>query len=69
MTLPNDYSGVHQSLTAGKAVDSNSELGRQYAALGRMMMGIPEAAKDKASKKGLLDMLSFSSPKLAPSKK
>lgn len=69
MTLPNDYSGVHQSLTAGKAVDSNSELGKQYAALGRMMMGIPEAAKDKASKKGLLDMLSFSSPKLAPSKK
>lgn len=38
MTFPNDYQGVQRALTAGKWVDSSSELGRQFAGLAHSML-------------------------------
>jgi pilus assembly protein CpaE len=36
--FPNDYRGVHEALTAGRSVDSNSDLGRQCSQLAHAMM-------------------------------
>jgi pilus assembly protein CpaE len=38
MTFANDYQGVHKAMTAGKAVDSGSELGRQFNQLAQYML-------------------------------
>jgi pilus assembly protein CpaE len=38
MTFPNDYHGVHKSLTAGKYVDATSELGKQFNQLARTIL-------------------------------
>lgn len=59
--LPNDYQGVTRALTAGKPVDSNSELGREFQRLAHQMME-RKMAKDssKASKpKSISDYLSI----------
>src|SRR5262249_48942406 len=38
MTFANDYQGVHKAMTAGKAGDPNSELGRQLGQLAQYLM-------------------------------
>jgi pilus assembly protein CpaE len=38
MTFPNDYQGVQRALTAGRAVDSKTELGRQFTILAQTML-------------------------------
>jgi pilus assembly protein CpaE len=38
MTFANDYQGVHKAMTAGRAVDSSSELGRQFNQLAQYML-------------------------------
>lgn len=39
MTFPNDYLGVHRALTLGRAVDADSELGKQFGKLAQSMTG------------------------------
>jgi pilus assembly protein CpaE len=76
MSLPNDYNGVHRALTAGKAVDPVSELGKVFEQLARSLVEkrLPSAApvSETPSKKGgLLDFLnlknSTSNPAPSPS--
>ncbi|HUQ94561.1 MAG TPA: hypothetical protein VM120_22965 [Bryobacteraceae bacterium] len=38
MTFANDYQGVQKAMTAGKAVDPGSELGRQFSQLAQYML-------------------------------
>ncbi len=38
MTFPNDYQGVQRAMTAGRWVDSTSELGRQFTSLAQCML-------------------------------
>jgi pilus assembly protein CpaE len=38
MIFPNDYQGVQRALTLGRAVDSNTELGRQFTILAQTML-------------------------------
>ena len=50
MTFPNDYQGVQRAMTAGRWVESASELGRQFGALAHNMLEgkstpAPEAKK------------------------
>ncbi|MFN0167001.1 MAG: CpaE family protein [Bryobacteraceae bacterium] len=53
MTFPNDYTGVHKALTAGKPVDVGSELGRKYRELAETMLTVrpgPPSEKRKAGR-------------------
>jgi pilus assembly protein CpaE len=50
MTFPNDYQGVHRALTAGRAVESSSELGRQFTLLAQTMAERPHAVLDGKKK-------------------
>lgn len=59
MTFPNDYTGVHKALTAGKQVDTSSDLGKRYRELAETLItrkGDAAAAPEK--KKGLMGLLS-----------
>lgn len=47
MTLANDYQGVHKAMTAGKSVDTNSDLGRQFAQLAQFMLEKKPAHEQK----------------------
>jgi pilus assembly protein CpaE len=38
MTFPNDYQGVQRAMTAGRWVESSSELGRQFTSLAQCML-------------------------------
>jgi Flp pilus assembly CpaE family ATPase len=38
MTFPNDYQGVQRAMTAGRWVDTSSELGRQFTTLAQSML-------------------------------
>jgi pilus assembly protein CpaE len=52
VALPNDYQGVARALTAGKPVDANSELGKEFAKLAtEMMERQPGKEAAKGSKK------------------
>jgi pilus assembly protein CpaE len=44
MTFPNDYQGVQRALTAGKWVEPNGELGKQFTALANAMFEHKPAA-------------------------
>ncbi len=46
MTFPNDYTGVHKALTAGKPVDSGSELGKKYRQLAETMAPAPAPERE-----------------------
>lgn len=60
MSLPNDYQGVSRALTAGKPVDANSDLGKDYARLARQMLERPAAKTvEKAGGKSITDYLSI----------
>lgn len=54
MTLPNDYNGVHKALTAGKPVDSGSELGQKYREMAETMLSRKPQAEKKRS---LMDLI------------
>ena len=55
MTFPNDYLGVHKALTAGKHVNTASELGAGFRALAEAMRGSGQPAQPP--KPGFLDSL------------
>ena len=50
LTLPNDYQSVSRALTAGKHVDSSSDLGRQFTKLANILFekkGAPPIEKNR----------------------
>ena len=55
MTFPNDYTGVHHALTAGKQVDASSPLGSRFRELAEAMAG--KKTSPKAAKRGLMGLL------------
>jgi pilus assembly protein CpaE len=55
MSLPNDYSGVHNALTAGKSVSKASPLGKRFHEMAHILCGTP--ARPAEQKRGLLDLL------------
>jgi pilus assembly protein CpaE len=65
MTFPNDYSGVHKALTAGKQVDEKSALGSRIHELAEAMVG--KKPSTKAVKRGLMDMLTGKKTEMEPS--
>jgi pilus assembly protein CpaE len=63
MTFPNDYSGVHKALTAGKQVDPKSALGSCIQELAESMAA--KKASPTAAKRGLMDLLTRKKTELA----
>ena len=51
MTFPNDYQGVQRAMTAGRWVESGSELGRQFNALAHSMLDVKVSAAPEPKKK------------------
>jgi pilus assembly protein CpaE len=62
MAFPNDYTGVHRALTAGKPVDTASELGRKYRELAEKMAPAARAVEEPRKRPSLFGQLL---PKLA----
>jgi hypothetical protein len=62
MTIPNDYAGVHEALTAARQVSSSSPLGGRFRELAESMIGKKPAVVEK--KRGLIDLLSRKRPEL-----
>lgn len=60
MSFANDYQGVHRAMTAGKAVDPASELGRQFSQLAQQIVE-RKPAPVAEGKKSLSDLFSLSS--------
>ncbi|MBL8230972.1 MAG: hypothetical protein JNL98_20935 [Bryobacterales bacterium] len=60
MSFANDYQGVHRAMTAGKAVDPASELGRQFSQLAQQIVD-RKPAPAQEGKKSLSDLFSLSS--------
>lgn len=70
MTFPNDYQGVHRALTMGKAVESTSDLGRQFTQLAKSMVSQrPTAAPASDGKKRFLEYFSVVPSRMAEGKK
>jgi hypothetical protein len=65
MTIPNDYAGVHEALTAGRQVNSSSALGSRFRELGESIIGKKPTVVEK--KRGLIDLLSRKRPELEAS--
>ena len=55
MSLPNDYSGVHNALTAGKSVSKASPLGKRFHEMAHLLHGKSTAAAEQ--KRGFFDLL------------
>lgn len=55
MSLPNDYSGVHAALTAGKSVSKTSPLGKRFHDMAHTLSG--KCASASEQKRGLFDLL------------
>ncbi|MCC7496549.1 MAG: hypothetical protein IT160_03155 [Bryobacterales bacterium] len=53
MTFPNNYQGVHKALTAGKYVESGSDLGKQYTRLAHSVTDHKAAAPIESRKRFL----------------
>ena len=58
-SIPNDYQGVSRALTAGKPVDSNSELGQEFQRLAAAMMERKAVKTAAKSSKSISDYLSI----------
>jgi len=58
-SIPNDYQGVSRALTAGKPVDSNSELGHEFQRLAAAMMERKAVKTAAKSSKSISDYLSI----------
>jgi pilus assembly protein CpaE len=59
VSLPNDYVGVHKALTAGTAVTPSSPLGKQVAALARLMVDNPTGSSETRTRRGLADLFNL----------
>ena len=57
MNFANDYQGVHKALQAGKGVESNTELGRQFTALANSILARKQPDLD--SKKRFVEYFSI----------
>jgi len=58
-SIPNDYQGVSRALTAGKPVDVNSDLGREFQALALAMMERKALKASPKAGKSISDYLSI----------
>lgn len=58
-SIPNDYQGVSRALTAGKPVDTSSELGREFQALAASMMERKAVKAAPKAGKSITDYLSI----------
>ncbi len=65
LTFPNDYQGVHRSLTFGRWVDPNTELGKQFTVLAQTMADQRPKPVHAESKKSFLDYFSVVPNRLA----
>ena len=69
MTFPNDYQGVQRAMTAGRWVESSSELGRQFTSLAQCMLESKPAPAPE-QKKRFIEFFSVVPGKaVAPSRK
>jgi pilus assembly protein CpaE len=59
VSLPNDYAGVHQALTAGRAIDPNTELGRGFTALAQSLVAKRPAPAAVSTKKRFIEYFSI----------
>lgn len=57
MTFPNDYSGVHKALTAGRQVETSSDLGKAVKKLAESLAGAKKAPAASQIKRSLLDVI------------
>jgi len=57
-TFPNDYRGVHNALTVGRAVDPNSELGKQFGSLAQRMID-PQPLIDSTPRQRFVEYFSI----------
>lgn len=64
LTFPNDYQGVHRSLTFGRWVDPATELGRQFTLLGQTMLDHRPRAID--NRKRFIEFFSVAAPAKFP---
>jgi pilus assembly protein CpaE len=63
MTFPNDYQAVQRALTAGRYLDSGSDLGKKFTSLAQTMFEQKTAAAvPLESKKRFLEFFSVSQP-------
>jgi pilus assembly protein CpaE len=58
-SIPNDYQGVSRALTAGKPVDTNSEIGREFQILAAAMMERKAVGAMPKAGKSISDYLSI----------
>ena len=58
-SIPNDYQGVSRALTAGKPVDVNSDLGREFQFLAAAMMERKAVKATAKAGKSISDYLSI----------
>ena len=59
MTFPNDYNGVHRALTAGRAIDPNTDLGRGFTRLAQSLADKRPAPPAAAAKKRFIEYFSI----------
>jgi hypothetical protein len=62
MEFNNDYRGVHNSLTAGREVNEESQLGRQLWNLSNAIMDRNGPKREINSKKKFLEFFSVTGP-------
>jgi pilus assembly protein CpaE len=65
MEFPNDYRGVHNALTAGREVEADSELGRQFSTLSYQMTDRTPPSKVQQTKRRFLEYFSVASTRAA----
>ncbi len=59
MTFPNDYNGVHRALTAGRAIEPTTELGRGFARLAQTLIEKKTLPPLAATKKRFIEYFSI----------
>lgn len=59
MTFPNDYNGVHRALTAGRAIDPNTDLGRGFTRLAQTLAEKRTNPPVAAAKKRFIEYFSI----------
>lgn len=59
MTFPNDYNGVHRALTAGRAIEPSTELGRGFTRLAQTLVERRATPPPAASKKRFIEYFSI----------
>jgi len=63
-TFNNDYQGVHAALQDGRAVDPNSELGKQFRAMADSILGTQPAAETPQTRKRVVEFFSILPPRV-----